>query len=451
MRSLILTATALSLASTALASIASTCPESDICYQLNIPSSTTASSGTGDVFFQLSASTAYQWVALGQGSQMAGSNIFVMYTSSSGTNVTVSPRLGIGHVQPQHDTDAHITVLQGSGVSNGRMTANVRCSNCGSWSGGSMDFTGSSSNWIHAYKSGSALYSDDLSESISQHDESGTFTWDLSQAKGGSDANPFTDSVATGTSTVTAASSTSSSSSGNNSNNTTATLVNAGYNGLSQSKQQQILVAHGALAALAFVALFPIGAILIRLANFTGSIWVHAALQLVAYLFYIVAFGLGVYMATSQRQMTNRHPIIGVVLFVILLSQPISGIIHHRLFKKYGHRTLWSYAHLGIGRIAILLGIINGGLGLQLAGESKSSKIAYGVVAAIVGVVYIACMVFGELKRKSKSKTPKEAPGYAQSETELQDRSDTGSKENVQGANQEHYGTANRPPVYEGA
>ena len=99
-----------SIGSVAVAvSIASTCPETDICYQLNIPE-TTATSGNGDIYFRISASTTYEWVALGQGSQMAGSNIFVVYTSSNGQNITVSPRLATGHVMPKHDTAAQITV-----------------------------------------------------------------------------------------------------------------------------------------------------------------------------------------------------------------------------------------------------------------------------------------------------------------------------------------------------
>lgn len=41
---------------------------------------------------------------------------------------------------------------------------------------------------------------------------------------------------------------------------------------------------------------------------------------------------------------------------------------------------------------------MNGGLGLQLAGNSKGGKIGYSVVAAVVGVVYILLVV---VKRKS--------------------------------------------------
>jgi hypothetical protein len=60
-----------------------------------------------------------------------------------------------------------------------------------------------------------------------------------------------------------------------------------------------MLIAHGTLAALAFVILFPAGAIAIRLASFPGVVWLHAAFQVFAYVVYITAFGLGVHIASE--------------------------------------------------------------------------------------------------------------------------------------------------------
>jgi hypothetical protein len=54
------------------------------------------------------------------------------------------------------------------------------------------------------------------------------------------------------------------------------------------------------MAALAFVILFPAGAISIRLMSFPGLVWFHAAFQALAYLVYIVAFGMGVWLATNM-------------------------------------------------------------------------------------------------------------------------------------------------------
>lgn len=112
---------------TAFAQIAQQCStDGNLCFSLNIPD-TTASSGSGDVYMQITAPTTYTWVALGQGTEMKGAQMFVLYTDASGTNVTLSPRLGVGEVMPQYNSAAEISILDGSGVSNGVMTVNFRC------------------------------------------------------------------------------------------------------------------------------------------------------------------------------------------------------------------------------------------------------------------------------------------------------------------------------------
>jgi len=58
---------------------------------------------------------------------MPNSNIFVVYTSGSGNNVTLSPRSTTSYQPPSPNDAAQVTLLEGSGVSNGVMTANVRC------------------------------------------------------------------------------------------------------------------------------------------------------------------------------------------------------------------------------------------------------------------------------------------------------------------------------------
>jgi hypothetical protein len=193
------------------------------------------------------------------------------------------------------------------------------------------------------------------------------------------------------------------------------------------------------IACIAFVALFPIGGILIRVASFSGLVWVHAALQGFGFLFYIVAFGMGVYMATTLDYMNRAHPIIGIALLIVLLFQPVFGFMHHRLFKKYNSRTFWSHAHIWHGRVAILLGMVNGGLGIQLAGNASSGqKIAYAVVAAIMGLFYIGAAIFGEIKRRRKQPPNYEKSQRGQRRQSHQLRDLSSSEENVQ--HQGYYG-----------
>ena len=424
---------------------------------------------------------------------MSGSNIFVMYASSDGKNITVSPRLGMGHLMPKYNTAAEIEVLEGSGVADGIMTANVKCSNCESWNNDmyEMDLTASSASWIYAAKTGTPIESDSMTDSISKHDYAASFEWDLSEAQGGSDTNPFVTGGSSGGSTGGSGSDsgstaipayctaiTSSTRTGLGPDGTgcptsipsplptsrpawvdecygyggsgnggppygppknkkrdddcpdgyervsSSSDFNSGFSSISQ--EQTMLLAHGVLASLVFVAIFPIGGILIRLAKFTGLIWVHAGLQMLGYLFYIIAFGMGIYMASNLGLMTSAHAIIGIILFIILLGQPVTGWLHHKYFAKFGERTSWSWAHLSWGRIAIFLGMLNGGLGIRLAGGSTGAKAAYGIIATIMALIYIAAIVMGELRRKRQG-----PPSYEKSQRANRLRGLNGSDDNV--------------------
>jgi Cytochrome domain of cellobiose dehydrogenase len=113
-------------ATTVLAQNVTYCPGGGVCYAVNIPAST-AENGSGDIYFQISGPSTLSWIALGQGSQMKGSNIFMIYADAAGTNVTLSPRLGTGNSEPSADTTAEVTLLDGSGISDSMMVANVRC------------------------------------------------------------------------------------------------------------------------------------------------------------------------------------------------------------------------------------------------------------------------------------------------------------------------------------
>ena len=120
------------LASIAAAQMATFSPSDDsqISYAVNVPS-TSAQSGSGDIFIQIkgpiSGSDARSWIAIGQGTSMPGSNIFIAYPDESGNNVTISPRLGKGFFEPDYNSQAKVEVLSGTGIENGIMTANFKC------------------------------------------------------------------------------------------------------------------------------------------------------------------------------------------------------------------------------------------------------------------------------------------------------------------------------------
>jgi hypothetical protein len=130
---------------------------------------------------------------------------------------------------------------------------------------------------------------------------------------------------------------------------------------------------------------------------------------------------MGVYIATAMDMMDETHAIIGIALLVALVGQPVFGFVHHKMFKKYGTRTFWSHAHLWLGRLVIPVGMVNGYLGIDLAGDaSTGERVAYVAVAAVMLTIYVVAIIYGEFTRWQKSKQPLEP--YEKDQQPLSDR-----------------------------
>ncbi|KAL9121096.1 MAG: hypothetical protein Q9187_002346 [Circinaria calcarea] len=338
--------------------------ENNVCYRVNVPPQS-ASSGQGDIYFQIQGPSSKQWIGLGQGSQMRGANIFIIYSDPSGQNVTLSPRLGEGNFMPLYNSEAQVSLLDGTGIANGTMTANVRCSNCSTWSGGSMDFSDPESQWIFAVRDGSPISSSDVTANLQQHTIRNGFTLDLTRAVGGNSLNPFTSTGVGGSVPIS-----------NSSSNGTAA---------SSESSDTANLAHGIIMSLAFLIFFPFG-----------------ALTLFAYSLALAGFGVGIWIAVTSAQLRMAHPIIGIVVISLLFFQPILGLVHHMIYRRTHSRTLWARVHIWYGRALMSLGAINGGLGLQLAGDSGRLEIAYGVVAGVVFSVYVFVTILGTYKSRDK-------------------------------------------------
>lgn len=65
------------------------------------------------------------------------------------------------------------------------------------------------------------------------------------------------------------------------------------------TKANRARTIHGVLAAVIFVGVFPLGAILLRLR--AGTVWVHGGLQAVALAGYVAAAGIGIWLAVYVR------------------------------------------------------------------------------------------------------------------------------------------------------
>jgi predicted small integral membrane protein len=112
---------------------------------------------------------------------------------------------------------------------------------------------------------------------------------------------------------------------------------------------------------------------------------------------------------------SDPHTKLGAGILVLALLMPFLGLIHHSMYKKravqHGKggprpgRTAPGYIHIWLGRILIVLGMLNGGLGIRLASNSplsnnpKTKIIAYGVASLVMLLLYIVFVVLGETRR----------------------------------------------------
>ncbi|KAK3065063.1 hypothetical protein LTS18_012044, partial [Coniosporium uncinatum] len=149
-------------------------------------------------------------------------------------------------------------------------------------------------------------------------------------------------------------------------------------------------VAHGIVMCVAFFLIFPLGGIVLRVLRISHLARWHGLLQSLGILLFTVGTGLGGWSATVARQaLCDPHAIIGFFLIPLLLLQPAYGVIAYRYFlRTNGQRGRWSHVHTWLGRITVLVGIIDGGLGLQYSNASEGAEIGYAVAAVLVIAVW---------------------------------------------------------------
>lgn len=240
-------------------------PNDNITVAVNVPSDSSDS-----LFYHFSAPAGQTWAAFGFGNQMKGALIFVTYASQDGKNVTVSPRLGVGHVMPQHTSDVQVNVLSGSGIIDGSFVVNAQCTGCRSWSGGSVNVDSTSQQMVWAAGPSGTLKSDDVSASINQHEGYNFFNLNLKAATGAGGV-PVPDTT-----------------SDSNIGPGPGPVIGEGFRGGSGF--------HAFLMVAAFLFLFPAGYLFLRVFE---RVWLHWVIQSLALV--LVGVGAGVGIAISKR------------------------------------------------------------------------------------------------------------------------------------------------------
>lgn len=188
------------------------------------------------------------------------------------------------------------------------------------------------------------------------------------------------------------------------------------------AKTVHMVMAHGILACIAAVFVLPLGGIIVRSCSFRYLLWVHIGVQIFGVCLYTAALGLGIELATKNpvhHWIKDKHSIIGLTVYVVLLTQSASGYIHHLLFQRYISRTTWSYLHLWAGRLCITLAMINAGFGFQLRKQKLGSwKVAsYTACAVFMWCAYVTSIAVGEWRRNKQMKKAASSSGLSPAES----------------------------------
>ncbi|RCI14666.1 hypothetical protein L249_6780 [Ophiocordyceps polyrhachis-furcata BCC 54312] len=352
-------------ATTASAATGPFCPESGVCFRWAVPSNSTTTT-SNDVMFQLQAPTSYRWVALGIGSQMRDADMFVVYASGSNNNVTLSTRRGTGHQPPRYTERSDVQLVEGSGISDGIMTANVRCSGCDS-----LDL-GGSSEWIAAWQSGDAINSQSPSAPIAKHDGFNSFSVNMATAAGSTNRAPFFGSDGP-----------------------------SGANPVGRPRGPRLGLAHGVLMSVIFIFGYPVGSLLMPL---VGNWLLHGIWQIVTFLGMWAGFGIGYYIAQRRGILyAGPHTTLGTCVCALMCLQPVLGYLHHMYYVKHRTRGPVSYAHIFYGRSLMILGLVNGGLGISLTGSDRTFVIAYSVLAIFFFLLYVGVSVVFSVRKMKQA------------------------------------------------
>ena len=190
--------------------------------------------------------------------------------------------------------------------------------------------------------------------------------------------------------------------------------------------------------SIVFIVLYPLGAISIHLPidriPYLNNTYlrnkvpaIHVPIQLLGSVMMIGGMALGIRIAYDVGYLRNpvhAHVVIGLlVVCTIIVFQPILGILQHRHFKKTGGKSIFAYLHRWIGRCAIALGMINNGLGFQLAATNviipTSSYIRNYVILGILVLIWFGLVVYDELRTHQEKVATKREEKGALDEMEL--------------------------------
>ncbi|KAI9776531.1 MAG: hypothetical protein M1839_009512 [Geoglossum umbratile] len=276
-----------------------------------------------------------------------------------------------GHVEPSYDKDIDVRLLDGSGIFNYTYIVRAVCHNCRQWSGGALNVNTTKQPWIYAVGPGRSLESDSKTASIGLHDDYGAFTMNMIQATGVGDVP-----------------------------DAAATMSGAASVGSPHASSNYFKLFHALFMGSVFVFFYPLGIICARV---FGWVRFHITSMMFATILAFTGFFLAVYMSTlfnKSKYYNTPHQVIGLIIMIGIVTQTTLGFMHHR--SRAEERTPKVKLHGWVGQVVLLLGIVNGGIGFNFAGASRTPIILYSLSVFGMALFYGLMFYFKSCWSKHK-------------------------------------------------
>ncbi|KAM0287204.1 hypothetical protein ACHAQH_000518 [Verticillium albo-atrum] len=332
-----------------------------------------------DVYFSLRVHQSLTWGAVGLGSDdMPNSLILMLYRNEAGTSVTLSPRVAFGNYEPEFYSHVRWDVLAGTGLSDGYMVYNARCTDhCRTWLHGSLDVFDHDQKAIWAVGPDGSLRSDEQDAPLPMHRQYGGFEIDMGRTNKVNATSLGADSKSVGTEP-------------------------RFHRKSSRDLKSRF---HAVFMILSVCVLLPAGVLCLRLGQMVR--W-HGIVQGIALIFAIVGVGLGIvtsFLYQRSRGFTDKHQIIGLVVFALFFGQFALGILHHLQFKRTNKPTKLQRPHRWTGRIILFFGTFNAFLGFSFALNRQQGYFLAALVIAVCGFSLFFIFGQGFLRRRQERHT----------------------------------------------
>jgi uncharacterized membrane protein YhaH (DUF805 family) len=107
---------------------------------------------------------------------------------------------------------------------------------------------------------------------------------------------------------------------------------------------------------------------------------------------------------TVNDHFENAHQVIGLIIFIFAVLQTILGVVINHLFDANRSTLPWhDQLHWWLGRLVMLLAVINIFLGIELYGENESVLMGlFGAfIVIVIGVFAVGQWKFGQTHHQS--------------------------------------------------